>query len=147
MRKPSKRAKVVTTIVVIAIASIAVSLVLFKPNLPAALPEAAVPFVLGLKVAEGLALGAGIAFLILGYPLLKRAGQSRTLTWCAYLATAWCLVNWWLHDNLHLVAGVGNVWAILGIEYAFHVTLMLAAGVLAIFYFRHYRAIASSATR
>jgi hypothetical protein len=147
MTKLFKPAKLMITVTVIAIVSIPVSLVLFKPNLAGALPEAAVPFVLGLKVAEGLALGTGVAFLILGYRLLKRAGRSQMLTWAAYVATAWYLVNWWLHDNLHLVAGIANVWAILGIEYAFHVTLMLAAGVLAIFYYRYYRAIVSSASR
>jgi hypothetical protein len=136
MRNLSLRMKIATTVILIAIVSIPVSLILFKPNLPGSLPQAALPFVLGLKVAEGLALGTGIAFLIFGYPLLKRAGRSRTLTWAAYLATAWYLVNWWPHDNLHLVAGIGNLWGILGIEYAFHVTLMFAAGVLATFYYR-----------
>jgi len=53
----------------------------------------------------------------------------------AYLAIGWYLVNWWPHDNLHLVNGV-YLWGLLGIEYGFHFTLMVAAGVLAFFFYR-----------
>jgi len=122
----------------IGVVSIPTSLVVFRPNLPAGatLPAAALVLLLGLKVFEGLALGTGIAFLIFGYPLLKRAGRSRTLTLLAYLAIGWYLVNWWPHDNLHLLIGVNNLWGLLWIEYGFHLTMMVAAGVLALFFYR-----------
>ena len=75
-------------------------------------------------------------FLIFGYPLLKRVGRSRTLTLLAYLAIGWYLVNWWPHDNLHLLIGVNNLWGLLWIEYGFHFTMMVAAAVLALFFYR-----------
>jgi hypothetical protein len=121
----------------IGVVSIPTSLALFRPNFPAgfSLPAQAIPLVVGLKAFEGLALGTGIAFLIYGYPLLKRAGESQLLTLLAYLAIGWYLVNWWPHDNLHLVNGL-NLWGLLGIEYGFHLTLMISAGVLAFFFYR-----------
>ena len=40
-----------------------------------------------------------------------------------YLSIGWFLVSWWPHDNLHIHNGD---------EYGFHVTLIIAAGVLAL---------------
>lgn len=124
--------------VVIALVSIPTSLILFKPNLPggAAIPTSVLPLLVGLKLFEGLALGTGIGFLIFGYPLLKRAGQASGLTLLAFLSIAWFLVNWWPHDNLHLINGFNNIWGLLAIEFGFHITLMLAAVVLAFFFYR-----------
>lgn len=137
MSKLSFRWRFATVAVSIALVSIPTSLILFRPNFPAgfSLPAPAIAFVLGLKVFEGLALGTGIAFLIYGHPLLERAGRSRLLTLLAYLAIGWYLVNWWPHDNLHLVNGV-HLWGLLAIEYGFHLTLMVAAGVLAFFFYQ-----------
>jgi hypothetical protein len=142
MSKLSFRWRFAIIAIVIGLVSIPTSLVLFRPpNLPAGavVPAAAIVLLVGMKVFEGLALGTGIAFLIFGYPLLKRAGQSRMLTLLAYLAIGWYLVNWWPHDNLHIVTGTSNVWALLAIEYAFHCTMMAAAGVLAVFFYRGIR--------
>jgi hypothetical protein len=124
--------------IVIGTVSIPISLALFKPNLPggASVPTPALVFLLGLKIFEGLALGTGVAFLILGYPLVMRARRSRTLTLLAYFAISWYLINWWPHDNLHLVNGIYNLWGLLAIEYAFHFTMMVAAVVLAFFFYR-----------
>jgi hypothetical protein len=130
---------------VIGVVSIPTSIVLFQPNLPGgsnALAPA-LPFFLGLKVFEGLALGTGIAFLIFGYQLLKRARRSRTLTLLAYFAIAWYLVNWWPHDNLHAAIGIYNLWGLLAIEYAFHFTMMVAGGVLALFFYRVMRQVSA----
>jgi len=124
--------------IVIGVVSIPTSIVLFQPNLPggSSALAPALPFFLGLKVFEGFALGTGIAFLVFGYPLLKRARGSSPLTLLAYFAIAWYLVNWWPHDNLHAVIGIYNLWGVLAIEYVFHFTMMVAAGVLAVFFYR-----------
>ncbi|MEP7358157.1 MAG: hypothetical protein ABI847_13010, partial [Anaerolineales bacterium] len=92
------------------------------------------PFGLLLKIAEGLAFGAGISFLVFGYPLV-RAGSSASpaLTRAAHVAIAWLLINWWPHDSLHIHNGL-NLGGLLAIEYAFHITLMIAGVVLVRFF-------------
>lgn len=132
------RWRVALVTVTIAVISIPASLVIFPPpQLPLGqrLPDAVLPFLLGMKLFEGLGLGTGIAFLVFGRGLLRGAKRS---VWAlpAFLAVAWCLVNWWPHDNLHLING-NNIWGLLGIEYGFHLTLMAAAGVLALFFIRN----------
>jgi hypothetical protein len=47
-----------------------------------------------------------------------------------YLGTAWFLSNRWIHDNLHMVVG-RRPNGLLGIEYGFHVTLIIAGAALA----------------
>jgi hypothetical protein len=131
------RRRFAVLVLVIAVVSVPSSLALFQPRLPggATLPAAAIPFFLVLKIFEGLALGVGIGFLFFGRRLLGRAGAPPPLALLAYLSISWCLVNWWLHDNLHAINGE-NIWGLIGIEYGFHVTLMFAAGALAIFFYR-----------
>lgn len=131
------RWRIATITAAIAMVSIPLSLLVFHPVLPGgrSMPVAVIPFFLGMKIVEGLALGAGICFVLLGWRLLRRTGESRALTVLAYLSISWYLVNWWLHDNLHAVNGQ-NLSGLLAIEYAFHFTLMVAAGVLAVFFYR-----------
>jgi hypothetical protein len=43
------------------------------------------------------------------------------------------MANWWPHDSLHLHNGLA-LNGLLGIEYGFHVTLMLAGVILAYFF-------------
>jgi hypothetical protein len=91
---------------------------------------AQLPLLLGVAAAEALALGLAAAFLLYGWPLVRKVvGPSRPRTIAAYLATAWILGNWWLHDNLHIANGV-NLNGLIAIEYAFHTTLMLAGAVV-----------------
>ncbi len=47
-----------------------------------------------------------------------------------YLSVGWFLVSWWPHDNLHIHNGM-DLQGLLYIEYGFHVTLIVAALVLA----------------
>ena len=77
---------------------------------------------------EAAALGLGVAFVLLGWPLMRWAtAPNKGRAVALYLSTAWLLVNWWLHDGLHMVSGM-NPGALIWIEYAFHGTL-IAAGV------------------
>ena len=84
MSKLSLRWRFAIIAIVIGTVSIPISLALFRPNLPggASVPTPALVFLLGLKVFEGLALGTGIAFLIFGYPLLKRRRGRRSRGRC-----------------------------------------------------------------
>lgn len=84
-----------------------------------------------LGVVTALAFGAGVAFLRYGLPAVRglvgseRAGLARAM----HVATSWALGNWWLHDNLHMIVGF-DAGGLLAIEYAFHVTLIIAAATL-----------------
>ena len=80
---------------------------------------------------EAAALGLGAAFLLLGWRLVRQAtapDKGRALA--MFLGTAWLLVNWWLHDSLHMVSGM-NPGALVWIEYGVHGTLIVAGAALA----------------
>jgi hypothetical protein len=91
------------------------------------------PFFMILAACEALAFGLGVSFLIFGLPLVRRlsaAGLPRWLALATYLSVGWSLVSWWPHDNLHQHNGM-DLQGLLYIEYAFHVTLMIAGGIVA----------------
>ena len=92
------------------------------------------PFAILLKIAEGLTFGLGISFLIFGYPIVQAISPaSLAVTRAAHVSIAWLLFNWWPHDSLHIANGM-NLGGLLAIEYAFHITLMIAGTVLAYFF-------------
>jgi hypothetical protein len=107
------------------------------PNPPGALqpPSTLLPFFAVLSIIECLAFGLGVTFMVFGGARLAALGQGRRLTILAYVCTAWLLVNWWPHDNLHRVTGFEWV-GLLKIEYGFHVTLMIAGAVVAYFFWK-----------
>ena len=96
--------------------------------------DAQLPWFILLNVAEALAFGFGISFLIFGYPLMQTIlPASKGLTLWAYLSIAWLLFSWWPHDSLHVANGL-NLNCLLVIEYVFHVTLMVAGAILVYFF-------------
>ena len=96
--------------------------------------DAQLPLFILLSVAEALAFGLGISFLIFGYPLVQTIlPESNGLTLGAHLSIAWLLFSWWPHDSLHVANGL-NLSGLLAIEYGFHVTLMVAGVILAYFF-------------
>jgi hypothetical protein len=106
------------------------------PDVPGAAqpPAGQLPFFIGLSVLESLFFGLGVAFLIFGFSLVRRA--SRTVgvrVWPVYVSIGWLLGSWWPHDNLHRVTE-GNMNSLIGIEYGFHATLMITGAVLAWFF-------------
>jgi hypothetical protein len=104
-----------------------------NPHIPAP-TGGLVPFFIVLGLFDAFSLGAAISFLIFGYPLVASLGaSSRGWTFAAYLAIAWVLGNWWAHDSLHIHNGFDLI-PLLRIEYGFHVTLMIAGAVLAVFF-------------
>ena len=96
-------------------------------------PASLLPFFVILGLVESLAFGAGVAFLIFGFPLVARTGVNPSAAWGGYLGIAWSLVNWWAHDGFHRVNGLKFA-GLLGIEYGFHVTLILG-GLLSVYFF------------
>jgi hypothetical protein len=57
---------------------------------------------------------------------------SGTLTRLAHFSIAWLVFSWWPEDSLHLHVGY-NLGRLLAIEYAFHITLMIARVIVADF--------------
>lgn len=107
-------------------------------------PEGAqLPLLIVVGIIEATAFGAGVAFLAFGREHLRNAPVSSGLATAAYLAIAWGLVSWVPHTSLHISIGP-NFWALIGIEYAFHVTLVLSAAVLAWFFVEVVRAPATA---
>ena len=96
--------------------------------------DAQLPLFILLNVAEALAFGFGISFLIFGYPLMQTIlPASKGLTLAAHLSIAWLLFSWWPHDSLHVANGL-NLSGLLVIEYVFHVTLMITGAILVYFF-------------
>lgn len=99
-------------------------------------PSSILPALIALDVAASLLFGLGICFLIFGYGVVARAGQPLVLTYATYISIAWLMVSWWPHGNLHRVTLAGNWSGLIGIEYGFHLTLMAAAAITAVFFLR-----------
>ncbi len=96
--------------------------------------DAQLPLFILLNLAEALAFGFGISFLIFGYPLMQTLlPASKGLTLAAHLSIAWLLFSWWPHDSLHVANGM-NLNGLLAIEYGFHVTLMITGAILVYFF-------------
>ncbi len=82
-------------------------------------------------VIESIAFGLGVAFLIFGWHVVKRAlVVNQTLARWMYASIAWTLVSWWPHDRLHMHYGM-RIQPLIGIEYGFHVTLIIASLIIA----------------
>jgi hypothetical protein len=89
------------------------------------------PLFMLLGLMEALAFGFGVAFLLYGYPWVRGAGPAPVpLARLAHLSIAWVLINWWSHDSFHTANGLA-LGGLLLIEYAYHVTLMLAGVITA----------------
>ena len=105
-------------------------------GLPVPAP-AQVPFFMLLNVAEAVTFGSGIAFLLFGYnDFFANSGVSSLLTRLAHISIAWLFLNWLPHDSLHVHLGESDLWQLLALEYGFHVTLMIAGAILAVFFAR-----------
>lgn len=92
-----------------------------------------------LNIAESVTFGLGISFLVFGYPLVQAISPaSLGMTRASHFAIGWLLSNWWIHDSLHTHVGM-NINGMLGIEYGFHLTLMIAGVILATFFLTLFR--------
>jgi hypothetical protein len=94
----------------------------------------------GLYVAECLAFGLGIGFLLFGRERLARLGRPEWLNTLAHLSIVWLLVAWWPQDNLYRLTAKTDWGSQAALVYGFNVTLMIAAAVLVVFAARERRA-------
>lgn len=87
-----------------------------------------------LKISEALLFGLGIAFFMTAYPAVRQLSQTKGHHHCAtkrsVYALTWTLSSWWPHDNWHLAIG-HDIGSLIMIEYAFHLTVIIAGLVLA----------------
>jgi hypothetical protein len=106
------------------------------PNPPGApVPSASLlPFLMVPAIFESLALGAGVAFLVAGGRSLARLGQPRWLTLATYASVGWTLISWWPHSNMHRANT--SLQGLAVIDWSFHITVILAASVIAVFVYR-----------
>src|SRR5688572_1571342 len=128
--KTSTKAAVITLIV--AIPAFVTGRMIWPPAEGGAAPTASqLPHLMVLSGVEAIALGLGVAFLILAWPMVRRVPSAdRKRTVAAYLSLAWLLTNWWSHDNMHAHNGE-NLDGLIRIEYGYHVTLVIAALIVA----------------
>lgn len=126
--------------------------VLWPPAETPAEPEGAtLALLMAVGFIEVLAFGLGVTFLAFGrrhvQNLTMTRGPYATLVW---LAIAWLLVNWVPHTALHM--SVGNLLTpsdftgLMAIEYGFHLTLILAGGLLMHACYRTTRNVATTTT-
>ncbi len=126
------RLPAIAVIAIVAIASFLLGPVLWPKTGDFAPVGAQLGLFIVLSAIESLALGAGIAFLLYGWKWTKCVESgSKPAALGLYLSIAWLLISWWPHDNMHATTGHDDLWRLLLIEYMFHVTLILAAAVLA----------------
>ena len=87
------------------------------------------------SVFEAFAFGVGIAWLVLG----RRVTTSPAGGTALYLAIGWMLVSWWPHGSLHQSIAHDNYAALAGLEYGFHVTMIVAGAIVARYVWRQVR--------
>ncbi|MFI6448403.1 AMP-binding protein [Kitasatospora sp. NPDC050543] len=86
-----------------------------------------------LYACECMSFGAGVTFLLLGLPLVRRQGRPPGLTGAAHLAIVWLLAAWWPQDNLYRTSSATDWPRQTLLVYIFNVALMAAAVVAARF--------------
>lgn len=119
----SIRSKVILITLGVAVPAFAVFPLVFPiPSDGPEMPGLALALLMALNALECLLLGAGVAFLAFGWPhvrrLVGRASPTRAVV--LYLSLAWLLVNWYPHLGLHMSGDFEDAWALVRIDYAFH---------------------------
>ncbi|MEP7162366.1 MAG: hypothetical protein ABI747_01215 [Candidatus Moraniibacteriota bacterium] len=93
------------------------------------------PFFVGVAVIEALSFGIGMSFLLFGWSLVQKAKATEPGKMALFLSITWLLISWWPHDNMHRHNGM-DTGGLLVIEYLFHVTLIIAAGIVAWYFWK-----------
>ena len=116
---------------VIAVPAFVLGRVPFRPADVGVEPTACqMPYFILLAVWDAVFLGLGVAFLLFGWPTIRRVSpDSKLRAWAMYLSIGFLTVSWWPHLNLHASNGI-DFQGLLYIDYGFHVPLMIAAVVL-----------------
>lgn len=132
----STRVKAVIITVVFGLAAFFLGPVLWQPAGDVGPAGLQLPLFIIISAVEALAFGLGIAFMILGWPMVKNTPQElRRSAGILYVSFVWFLISWWPHDNMHISNASDDFWRLLLIEYLFHFTLVVAAIAIAYEFF------------
>ncbi len=132
--------KMVLITIVIGMPAFFLGPVIWPPSPDVQPTQAQMPYLITLSLIEALLFGFGIAFIIYGWPRMKAvAGEAMVAARCMYFSLAWLAVSWWPHDNLHIHNAL-EVDGLIAIEYAFHLTVILAGLVLTYSFFALFKA-------
>jgi hypothetical protein len=133
MNNPWKKYLLVT--LGVGLPAAALSLPLWPPQPGVAPTPLQVILFSGIFAAEGLLFGFGVAFVLFGGPMLRSATRAAGVrSWPVFVSLAWTLLSWWPHDGFHRASPLGDLNATLRIDYAFHLTLVIAAVIVARFF-------------
>jgi len=132
------KTKAIILVVVLAAITFALSPVLWPSPVGGMQPSASqLPWLMFISAIESVSFGIGVWFLIEGRKLLSaELNVSKKLATWTYVSIIWTLVSWWPHDNFHRANGGMNIQALIYIEYAFHLTLIISAIIIAKFFLK-----------
>jgi len=107
--------------------------VLFPPADVGVGPTAGqLPFFIFLAIGDALLLGLGVAFLLFGFPVMRKVSpDSRVRAWAMYLSIGYLMVSWWPHLGMHASNGI-NLQGLLYIDLFFQLPLEVAGVTLAL---------------
>lgn len=134
LRSPGPRwtSAMIAIVVTVASAAFATTQLLFPAEIAAGDlgNDERIGFLL-LDLLEAVALGIAVVVVAFGGWIVDALpssmhGHARLVQ----MALAWAIGNWWLHDGLHRLAP-GGTDSLLGIEFAFHVTVLVAGVAVA----------------
>lgn len=86
-------------------------------------------------IVESVVFGLGLAWLLFGRGYLA----SGALGTAAFAAIGWTLISWFPHGSSHMALAHDDYRGLALIEYGFHVTMMAAAIVIALYLIRGVR--------
>lgn len=127
----STTAKAAVLALVIAVPAFLIAPMLF-PAPPGPGPSSTqMPFFVLLTVFDSLLLGIGVAFVVFGWPLVRRvAPGSRAVATALFIGVAWLTISWYPHIGLHTSAFGSTFGGLLVIDYLFHVPLYVVGLLL-----------------
>lgn len=83
-------------------------------------------------MGDALLLGLGVAFLLFGFPVMRKVSpDSKVRAWAMYLSIGYLMVSWWPHLGMHATNGI-DFQGLLYIYYFFHLPLEIAGVALAL---------------
>lgn len=106
---------------------------------PAAGPSPApdqLAWLIPIGIVEAVAFGLGAAFLVFGWPYVRRApGVGKRLAVATYVAIAFGFMNWVPHVAMHTAGGL-DFDRLIVTDIVWHIPLIVAAGITATFFVR-----------
>ena len=128
----SKKIIFVVVSLAVAIPAFLSSQIIWPPHTGSPIPTTQEAlFLTVLSVFEALSLGIGVSFIIFTWKTFNSTKLlPKGLDLLTYASIGWLMVSWWPHDNLHIHLGE-TLPELIYLEYAFHVTAMAAAVVVA----------------